>query len=150
MEPRIPEALRNGHANLRSELGAIKALNGKIGEKARILDAVMSPHFKKEEGYALPPLGFLLALSSGNWEIDADVAIKMAEELASKLSELKKDHENIAKALQNLKIVADEENNLIGKQFVKDLTMHADIEDQVLYPTTILIGNYLKHMKQAH
>lgn len=150
MEPRIPEALRNGHKNLRSELEAIKALNGKIGEKARLLDKVMSPHFKKEEDYALPPLGFLLALSAGNWEIDSDVAIKMAELLESKLSELKKDHENIEKAMQNLKVVADEENNLIGKQFVKDLTMHADIEDQVLYPTTILIGNYLKHMKQAH
>jgi len=35
-------------------------------------------------------------------------------------------------------------------RFVKDLTQHVDIEDQVLYPATILVGNYLKQMKKGN
>lgn len=147
MEPQIPKSIKNGHDNLCSEIENIIALGGVIGEKAKILDEIMLAHFKKEEEYALPPLGFLLALSEGNWEIDEDVAIEMSEVLKSKLSELKEDHKNILIALQDLKNIADKENNLSAKQFAKDLNLHASIEDQVLYPTTILIGNYLKALK---
>ena len=147
MKPEIPKSIKNGHKNLSSELKAIMDIRGEIGEKAKILDDIMALHFNKEEEYALPPLGFLLALSEDHWEIDSMAAIKMADRLKSKLSELKKDHENILIALHNLKIVGEQENNTDVKQFVKDLKLHASIEDQVLYPATILIGNYLKALK---
>lgn len=146
MKPEIPTSIKNGHKNLSSELNVIINIGGEIGEKAKTLNYIMSLHFQKEEEYALPPLGFLLALSEENWEIDSTAAIEMADRLKSKLSELKKDHENILVALHNLKIVGDQENNPYVKQFVKDLKLHAAIEDQVLYPTTILIGNYLKSL----
>lgn len=150
MKPKIPKSIKNGHENLCTELEAIIALGGTIGEKAKFLEDVMSKHFKKEEEYALPPLGFLLALSEGSWEIDSDAAIKMADRLQAKLSELKEEHVQIAKAFRSLKIVADEEGEISAKQFVKDLTLHVEIEDQVLYPTTILIGNYLKNLRLHH
>lgn len=147
MGPKIPKAIQNGHENLCSDLITIINYGGKLGEKAKRLDKVMAPHFHKEEEYALPPLGLLLAISEGHWEIDSDEAIKMSETLQSKLSELKIEHENISRFLQDLKVVADEEDNLKAKQFVKDVMLHVEIEDQVLYPTTILIGNYLKSLK---
>ena len=147
MKPKTPKSIKNGHENLCSELKAITAIGGTIGEKAKLLENVMYPHFKKEEKYALPPLGLLLVLSQGHWEIDTDAAIEMSEMLQSKLSELKEEHDIISDALQSLKIIADAENNLKVKQFVKDLILHVEIEDQVLYPTTILIGNYLKNLK---
>lgn len=144
MKPQIPKSIKNGHKNLCSELNTIIDIGGEISKKAKTLNEIMSLHFKKEEEYALPPLGFLLALAGENWEIDSAAAIKMAERLQSKLSELKEDHENILVALHDLKLAGEKENNLYVKQFVKDLKLHASIEDQVLYPTTILIGNYLK------
>lgn len=150
MEPKIPKSLKNGHENLCSELKDIISIGGKIGEKAKILDNIMGSHFLKEEEYALPPLGFLLALAEGDWEIDSKTAIEMSDKLKSKISELKTDHEHILKALHDLKVVADRENNIAVNQFVKDLKLHAAIEDQVLYPTTILIGNYLKEIQLNH
>lgn len=150
MKPKIPKSIKNGHENLCTELQAITALGGNIGETAKHLEDVMYKHFQKEEEYALPPLGFLLALSEGSWEIDSEAAIKMADRLQSKLSELKEEHTQISKALQNLKMVAEAEGEISAKQFVKDLTLHVDIEDQVLYPTTILIGNYLKNLRHNH
>lgn len=147
MQPKIPKSIKNGHENLYAEIKSIVSIGGDIGEKAKVLDELMHAHSKKEEEYALPPLGLLLALSEGNWKIDSNAAIKMADRLKSKLTELKKDHENILLALQKLKEAGDKENNTNIKRLVKDLKLHAAIEDQVLYPTTLLIGNYLKALK---
>lgn len=147
MKPKIPKSIKSGHENLISELQSVIELGGIIGEKAKDLEKIMNSHFKEEEDYALPPLGLLLTLSEGNWEIDSSAAIKMSEMLQSKLSELKKEHENILKVLLKLKSVADEQNIMIAKQFVKDLMLHVEIEDQVFYPATILVGNYLKSLK---
>lgn len=147
MKPKTPKAIKNGHENLCSELQTIVNFGGKIGEKAKFLEKDMYPHFEKEEKYALPPLGLLLALSEGNWDIDSNVAIEMADMLQLKLSELKNEHENILMALQGFRTVAHEENIPIAKQFVKDLMLHIEVEDQVLYPATILIGNYLRHLR---
>lgn len=150
MKPKTPKAIRHGHENLCSELQAIINFRGNIGEKAEFLSHIMYAHFQKEEEYALPPLGLLLALSEGNWQVCSEEGIKMADILQSKLSELKKEHENILEALQGLKIAGEKENNADVKDFVNDLTIHVDVEDQVLYPATILIGNYLKHLKLEH
>ncbi len=147
MKPKTPQPIKNGHENLSSELKNIIDLKGNIAQPAQILYEVMSDHFEKEEKYALPPLSFLLALSKGNWEINSNEAIKMADKLQSKLAELTQDHENILKSLEDLEVMAEAENNVPAKQFVKNLRIHAEVEDQVLYPTTILIGNYLKNIK---
>lgn len=144
MKTKVPKAIQHGHKNLQLELKSIIAEGGKIGEKAKILSDMMISHFEKEEKYALPPLGLLLTLSEGNWKIEKNEAIRMADTLQAKLSEMTKEHEYISKLLQNLKIAADEENNSQAKYFVKNLTLHVELEDQVLYPATILIGNYLK------
>ena len=147
MKPTTPQPILNSHENLSYELKFIIDEGGNIAPKAQILYDVMSDHFEKEEKYALPPLSFLLALSKGDWEINSDEAIRMSDKLQTKLAELKEDHENIMKALEGLSSIAEAENNTNAKQFIKNLIIHAEIEDQVLYPTTILIGNYLKNIK---
>lgn len=147
MRPKTPKSIKSGHENLCYELKIITKSGGIIAEKAKLLEKDMYPHFQKEEKYALPPLGLLLALSDGNWEIYSSEAIKMSEMLQLKLSELKGEHDQIMKTMQDLKVIADEQNNIDAKEFIKDLTLHVEIEDQVLYPATILIGNYLKKLR---
>lgn len=145
MKPKTPKALKHGHETLYADLDNIISFGGNIGEKAKCLANLLYPHFKKEEEFALPPLSLLLALSQGHWEIDSQAAIEMANKLQDKHAEMKKEHGAIGIALLELRNVAEEENNSKTKRFVKDLTLHVEIEDQVLYPTTILIGNYLKN-----
>lgn len=147
MIPEIPRAIKRGHENLCTDIKAVIAFGGDVGKQAKLLENTMLPHFQKEEDYALRPLGLLLALSEGSWEFDSEAAITMAETLQSRLSELNDDHKKVLKNLQGLKSAAEKEDNLFAKQFVKDLMLHIEVEDQVLYPSTILIGNYLKKMK---
>lgn len=149
MKLKVPKAIVHGHVNLMMELNEVIAIGGSIAEKAKQLRDEMAPHFKKEEEYALPPLGLLLAFSEDNWEINADEAIKMADNLQLRLEEMKDDHANIASVMNELKLLGEEKNNFIVKMFIKSLTQHIELEDEVLYPATILIGNYLKKISQA-
>jgi len=144
MKLKVPSAIIHGHQNLLAELKEVIAIGGKTGEKAKFLGETMAPHFEKEEEYALPPLGLLLNLSKGNWEVSTQEAIKMADNLELRLIEMMKDHANISKVMRELKLLAEEENHFVAKQFIKNLVQHMELEDEVLYPTTILIGNYLK------
>lgn len=145
MKPKMPKVLEYGHQQLFEEIKEIIAIGGKIGETANSLNENMRPHFKKEEEYALPPLGFLLAISEGRWELDKNEAIKMSDKLEEKLSEMTAEHHEIEKYLHELKKIAEEEENAATLLFVKNLTLHIELEDQVLYPATILVGKYLKH-----
>lgn len=148
MQLKVPKAITHGHESLCAELDNVIAIGGRIGEKARLLNLVMAPHFKKEEEYALPPLGLLLALSEGGWEIDAQEAIKMADNLQLKLEEMTIEHQNILRIMNELKAISEEANHFAAKLFIKNLTMHIELEDEVLYPATILVGNYLKKISQ--
>ena len=144
MKLKVPKSIIHGHANIILELNDVLAVGGEIAEKAKQLKDAMVPHFKKEEEYALPPLGLLLAFSEEKWEINAEEAIKMAENLELRLAEMTHDHSNIMDLLNELKSLGEEKHNHVVKMFVKTLTLHIEMEDEVLYPATILIGNYLK------
>lgn len=147
MRPKTPEALLHGHVNLFNDIKSIVSLGGDLGKNAKLLADVSRPHFKREEEYALPPLSLLSALSEGNWKFETSAAIEMAERLQAKLVEMKEEHCMILKMLEKLKVLAQKEKNQKIKQFVDDLKLHIDIEEQVLYPATIFIGEYLKDKK---
>lgn len=148
MKLKVPNALIHGHQNLIEEMERVIAIGGRIAEKAKILKNVMIVHFKKEEDYALPPLGLLLSLTEGSWQVNAEEAIKMADNLQSRLEEMTQDHLKIVNILNELKLIVEEEKNIVAKYFIKDLMLHIELEDEVLYPTTILVGNYLKKISE--
>lgn len=150
MRTKTPKSITHTHTHLCSELDLIFNKYENIKEQVEHLFKIMAGHFKKEEKYALPPLGLLLELSEGNWDLDEDEAIKMAEEVNSKFVELKKDHEVIYGIIEDLKKIKTEENNLDLKRFITNLELHMELEDQVLYPTAIIVGNYFKKLKNIN
>jgi hemerythrin-like domain-containing protein len=54
------------------------------------------------------------------------------------------EHNEIVAALNNLIEIAKAENKTHLVAFAEKLKLHAKTEEQVLYPTAILIGKYLK------
>jgi hypothetical protein len=54
------------------------------------------------------------------------------------------EHEGIVAALRNLADVARRENKPEYAEFAEKLILHAQTEEEVSYPTAILIGEYLK------
>jgi hemerythrin-like domain-containing protein len=54
------------------------------------------------------------------------------------------EHNEIVAALNDLIEIAKTEKKIEFVQFAEKLKLHAKTEEQVLYPTAILIGKYLK------
>lgn len=149
MKPKTPKSISSGHENLCSELSTIMNLYPNSANKLQPLSKVMLNHFQKEEKYALPPLGLVLALSQGNWQLDENIAVDMSRTLNLKFEELRNDHEKIADIIKNLKNSLEYESIYEFKRFITSLEVHMDLEDQVLYPTAILIANYFKKIKNG-
>ncbi|MDD3437548.1 MAG: hypothetical protein PHC64_10390 [Candidatus Gastranaerophilales bacterium] len=146
MKLKTPKAISHGHANLCRELRGIINKYKNNEEQIKLLEKLMAEHFHKEEKYAMPPLGLLLTLSEGNWEINKETAIEMSQTVNSKLVELKEDHKKISKIVAQLDLIAKKENNSDLEIFLNNLIIHMDLEDEVLYPTAILIGDYFKKL----
>ena len=140
MELTSPPSLKNEHEELHAELVAATKAGGKIGAAAQALH----PHFVKEEEYALPPLGLLAMLADGKLPPDHDAVITMTERLRNDLAHMLHEHKAIVIELHKLMDAAKSGNKPEYVHFAEKLMLHAQTEEEVLYPAAILIGEYLK------
>lgn len=144
MKPEIPKSLKTEHEKLHLRLKSLIEAGGEVGKHAKIVAEVLHPHFIKEEEFALPQLGLLRHLIKEEPIKDIEEVISMTNKLKLELNEMIDEHKDIIKALEKLEIAAIEEENVEAEGFAEDLIIHAQTEEQVLYPASILIGEYLK------
>ena len=67
----------------------------------------------------------------------------MAHRLKADLSQMLLEHKEIVAALEALKEAASSEGNAAAAHFAEKLVLHAQTEEEVLYPAAILVGEYL-------
>ncbi len=139
-----PPSLKHEHEELHAELVAATKAGGKIGAAAQAVARALHPHFVKEEEYALPPLGLLVMLADGKLPPDSASIIAMTERLRKDLGHMLHEHKAIVIELHKLMEAAKSENKPEYVHFAEKLRLHAQTEEEVLYPTAILIGEYLK------
>src|SRR5208337_1073553 len=144
MEINIPKPLKAEHEELHAELVAATNAGGKVGEAAKSVAQVLHPHFVKEEEYAMPPLGLLTMLADGKLPPDIPAIIAMTDKLKTELSLMLHEHKAVIAALHQLMIVAENDRKPEVVHLAEKLKLHAQTEEEVLYPAAILIGEYLK------
>jgi restriction endonuclease len=144
MDFEIPKSIKLEHEELHEDLEEATMESGSIGDAAKAVQEVLQPHFLKEEEFALPPLGLLSKLANGQMTLEMKDAIAMAERLRAELNQMLKEHREIVARLKTLTEAALKENKLDYVQFAEKLTLHAQTEEEVLYPAAILVGEYLK------
>ena len=144
MNFQIPSSLKAEHEELHSELVRATKAGGRTGEAAKAVAKLMHPHFLKEEEYALPPLGLLGPLSKGKLEPAMSDVLKMTDKLEAEMPRMLAEHKEIVTALQRLIDTAKSESMLDYMRFAEKLMAHARAEEEVSYPTALLIGRYLK------
>lgn len=140
----IPAAVRSEHETLHRELAEATKAPGRIGDAARALAAIMHPHFLREDEYAMPPLGLLVRLAQGTVSPDMAEALPLIARLKAELPLMLEEHRAIKGALLQLEQVAAAEGNAQYVEFAHRLMLHAESEEEVLYPAAILVGEYLK------
>ena len=139
-----PPSLKHEHEELHAELVAATKAGGRIGAAAEAVARALHPHFVKEEEYALPPLGLLALLADGKLPPDRDAVIAMTERLKKDLGHMLHEHKAIIIELHKLMEAAKSANKPEYVHFAEKLKPHAQTEEEVLYPSAILIGEYLK------
>jgi Hemerythrin HHE cation binding domain len=144
MEFNIPSPLKGEHEELHEELARATKVAGNIGEAARAVAQILHLHFVKEEEYALPPLGLLPRLATGDVTPEMADVLVLTERLKAELPQMLEEHKAIVAALSHLVEVAKQEHKLEYAHFAEKLTLHAQTEEEVLYPTATMIGEYLK------
>ncbi|MFZ2322874.1 MAG: hemerythrin domain-containing protein [Ignavibacteriaceae bacterium] len=144
MNINIPSSLKLEHEELHNQLAEATKVGGKIGEAAKMVAKIMHPHFVSEEEFAIPPLGLLNELIEGRVEEEMKEVLKMTDRLKAELPKMLEEHKAIVSALDNLVNVARAEGKPEYAAFAEKLKLHAKTEEEVTYPTALLIGKYLK------
>lgn len=144
MEITIPKPLKIEHEELHAVLARAIKEEGELGLSAKQVAKVLHGHFVKEEEIALPPLGLLTALANGQISEDMKSVLKMTDKLKTDLPEMLEEHKQIVQALNKFKDVAKKLNRIDYVEFAESLKLHAQTEEEVMYPAAILVGEYLK------
>lgn len=145
----IPAAMKAEHEKLHADLLTLTKAPGRTGEAATRVAAVLHDHFVKEEELALPPLGLLAPLAAGHATPEMQHVIVLTDRLKAALPQMINEHKAIVRELDELGRAAKAEHNAAATRFVEELTLHAQTEEQVLYPAAVLVGEYLK-LKLPH
>ena len=140
----IPKPLKLEHEELHEELARATKAKVKIGKAAKAVAKVMHPHFLKEEEYALPPLGLLKTLAKGKISSEMKDVLKMTDRLKKELPRMIKEHKAIIAKLKILVNAAKREKKMEYAHFAEKLILHAQTEEEVMYPAAILVGDYIK------
>lgn len=147
----IPEPLKAEHHELFEALEAATKAGGRTGAAALKVKAVLEPHFEKEERYALPQLGALEAATGGG-AISADMRadlIRRSDAFRTELPKMLEEHKAIGAALREMAEAAEAEKKTGPHGLAEKILGHAAMEEKVLYPASLLLGEYAKALDKA-
>lgn len=140
----IPKPLKVEHEELHAQLLKATQEEGEVGLSAKEVAKLLHNHFIKEEEYAIPPLGLLTHLSKGVVTNGMKSVLAMTEKLKAELPHMLEEHKMIIEALHNLITASKNENKPQYAEFSEKLILHAQTEEEVMYPAAILVGEYIK------
>lgn len=145
MKFEIPKPVRVEHAELHETLAKATREPGAVGEAARAVAQLLHPHFIKEEEFALPPLGLLAEVARGGLRSEMAEVLPMTRRLKAELPAMLAEHKQIVAALERLRAAARAAGHAGFEHFAEALVLHAETEEQVLYPAAILLGEHVEH-----
>lgn len=140
----IPQTLQSEHAALHERLRRATEAGGEVGEAAKTLARLMHPHFVKEDQFALPPLGLLVALARGETNAEMAAVLELTDRLEAELPQMLEEHRGIVEALSKLREAAARAGSDDVVAFAEALVEHAQTEEAVMYPAAILVGQVVR------
>lgn len=149
MKLSTPSAPAKEHGELHAELSAATKRPGAVGEAARTVARLLHPHFVKEEEFALPPLGLLRVLASGQPTQDMLPITGMMDRLKAEMPAMLAEHRAIVAALKELEKAGLAQQDEQAVRLAGKIISHAEAEEEVMYPAAILVGEYIKAKLRA-
>lgn len=144
VEPEVPAQILKDHDYFLERLRPITSYGDSTGIVARELYEVMEFHFKEEEDYVLPPLGILPLLAMGELPEESAKIIQLTEKFRENRDAMLAEHQMIKHFLSEMMAFAGKENHPDLSEYEKALEKHSELEEEILFPAVLLIGDYLK------
>ena len=144
MRIQIPKSLRVEHEELHDFLAAARQEPGELGDALRRVARLLEPHFRKEEAFAMPPLGLLVRLARHEVTPGMAEIYPHTDWLKNNLPTLMAEHDAIDAAVREVLTAARAVDRTDYIEFAGKLVNHLRIEEEVMYPAAILVGEYLR------
>lgn len=150
MKFEIPKPLQIEHQELHATLVKATKEPGAVGEAAREVARLLHPHFVREEEFALPPIALLADIALRGVTPQMAEVLPLTRRLRAELPAMLAEHERIVAALEKLRAAARGAKLAEYERFADALVLHAQTEEQVLYPAAILVGEHVERiLKEA-
>jgi hypothetical protein len=144
MKTYVPKALAQQHGGIRGRLSRAVEAGGRTGEAAGALARILLPHMDREDRLVFPALAILEGLARRTETPDPAVVLRRHEDLKTALPDLLRDHGFIVGALETLAAAARDEGKTAIADLSRDLIEHARLEEEILYPAAVLVGDYVR------
>jgi hemerythrin superfamily protein len=138
------EATKIEHGRLREEFEKATRVGGETAEAAQAVLKVLLPHMLLEEELARPPLKLLPRLARGDFAADMERILSKTDTLKAEMPRMLKEHVLIVSALRRLLQAALKEKQEGFASLAQKVILHAQQEEEVFYPASILVGEYVK------
>lgn len=139
-----PRALRSSHDEARAELARAMMEGGPIAKAATRAAELLLPHFQHEEKSVFPVLALLPHLAPSNLRPAMMEVMPLISDFSAQRDALNDHHQLILAAIEDLLQAAQRQNNGEFAELAYNLRVHERIEEEVIFPTVVLIGNYLQ------
>ena len=140
-----PPSLKEEHEEIMGSLYEFSRLPGETGKSVKELLDVLEPHFEKEERLAMPVLGTLSELASGDkTAVNLRAIVESQDDLLQEYDNMFEEHTELKKFIQNARRYAKQENHEEVVDLLDALSHHARVEEEVLYPAALLAGTVAK------
>lgn len=138
------EATKIEHGRLREEFERATRIGGETADAAREVLKVLAPHMLMEEELARPPLKLLPRLARGEFTPDMERILSKTETLKAEMPRMLHEHTLIVAALRQLLQAALKERHEGYATLAQKVILHAQQEEEVYYPASILVGEFVK------
>ena len=136
----IPSPLKAEHEELHARLVKATQVPGEVGAAAREVARLLHAHFVAEEQLAMPLLGLLPEVATGEIDRSLEPAAAVARRLKFELPRMYAEHRAIVVALEALAAAGVRAARGDVADFAGKLRLHAQTEEEVLYPAAIVVG----------
>ena len=143
-KPEVPSSIKETHANLLEQIHKMTLYEDSSSQIALKLEDLMKHHFQEEEDLILPILGLLPSLANEQIPEQIDDMILLSKNVRSQMDHMSAEHQLINAYIGELKEAADKKNLPEIIEFENEIIQHAISEEEVFYPTAILVGEYLE------
>ncbi len=141
----IPQSLIFEHEQTLAELSRLSQKPGEVGVAARSAEALFKRHIAREREYILPPLALLPDIADGKVaQEDVAWALAMTDRVRADREAIYLEHTEVTERMNALHIAGIRAHDRETTEFAKAAAADSLNDLEILEPTVIMIGDYLR------